>query len=776
MKKITFALNYRKPKLDYNPTDQIEICIRFSHLDKKNNAHKIKNISCGVKCMLKDWNNDWHKSPERLPVLKTDPDYSKKNKKLFNIRKRILINQFKKNDDLEKNIGSSKLDSKIPKGPMNQKWTNHKNSINLVNPANKRNIDIIVVGTGLAGGSASASLAELGYNVKAFCYQDSPRRAHSIAAQGGINAAKNYQNDGDSVYRLFYDTVKGGDYRSREGNVHRLAEVSGNIIDQCVAQGVPFAREYGGLLDNRSFGGVLVSRTFYAKGQTGQQLLLGAYSAMNRQIAKGKIQMYNRHEMLDLVVIDGKARGIIARNLETGEIQKHSAHAVVIASGGYGNVFYLSTNAMGSNVTASWKIHKKGAFFANPCFTQIHPTCIPRSGDHQSKLTLMSESLRNDGRIWVPKNIDDVEKIRSGKLKPTEIKEQDRDYYLERRYPAFGNLVPRDVASRAAKERIDAGFGVNKTGEAVYLDYSTAIKRYGKEKALLLGIKDPLENEVLKLGEEIVEKKYGNLFQMYEKIVDENPYKTPMMIYPAVHYTMGGVWVDYNLMTTIPGCYCIGEANFSDHGANRLGASALMQGLADGYFVLPYTIGDYLSNEIRTGPISIESIEFDESKSLVEKKLQNILEVQGKKPADYFHIKLGKIMWEYVGMSRNEKGLKIAIKEIKKLRDLFWQEIFVPGDMHSMNKELEKATRVLDFLELGELFAIDALDRNESCGGHYREESVEKDGPQKGEAKRDDVNYSYVSAWEYTGEPSKAVLHKEKLEFTEVELKQRSYK
>ena len=776
MKKITFALNYRKPKLEYSPTDQIEICIRFSHLDKKTNTHKIKNISCGVKCMLKDWNNDWHKSPERLPILKTDTDYSAKNKKLFDIRKRILIDQFKKNEDLEKNVGSSKLDSKIPKGPMNQKWTSYKNNINLVNPANKRNIDVIVVGTGLAGGSASASLAELGYNVKAFCYQDSPRRAHSIAAQGGINAAKNYQNDGDSVYRLFYDTVKGGDYRSREANVHRLAEVSGNIIDQCVAQGVPFAREYGGLLDNRSFGGVLVSRTFYAKGQTGQQLLHGAYSAMNRQIAKGKIQMYNRHEMLDLVVIDGKARGIISRNLETGEIQKHSAHAVVIASGGYGNVFYLSTNAMGSNVTASWKIHKKGAFFANPCFTQIHPTCIPRSGDHQSKLTLMSESLRNDGRIWVPKNIDDVEKIRSGKLKPTEIKEQDRDYYLERRYPAFGNLVPRDVASRAAKERIDAGFGVNKTGEAVYLDYSTAIKRYGKEKALLLGIKEPLENEVIKLGEEIVEAKYGNLFQMYEKIVDENPYKTPMMIYPAVHYTMGGVWVDYNLMTTIPGCYCIGEANFSDHGANRLGASALMQGLADGYFVLPYTIGDYLSNEIRTGQISIESIEFDESKSLVEKKLQKILEVQGTKPADYFHIKLGKIMWEYAGMSRNEKGLKIAIKEIKKLRDLFWKEIFVPGDMYSMNKELEKATRVLDFLELGELFAVDALDRKESCGGHYREESVEKDGPQKGEAKRDDVNYSYVSAWEYTGEPSKAVLHKEKLEFKEVALKQRSYK
>jgi succinate dehydrogenase / fumarate reductase flavoprotein subunit len=777
MRKITFALNYRKPKLDYKPTDQIEICIRFSHLDSKTNTQKIKNISCGVKCMLKDWNNDWHKSPERLPILKTDLDYTNKNKKLFEIRKRILVDQFKKSDDLQKIFfGSSKLDSKIPKGPMNQKWTSHKNSINLVNPANKRNIDVIVVGTGLAGGSASASLAELGYNVKAFCYQDSPRRAHSIAAQGGINASKNYQNDGDSVNRLFYDTVKGGDYRSREANVHRLAEVSGNIIDQCVAQGVPFAREYGGLLDNRSFGGVLVSRTFYAKGQTGQQLLLGAYSAMNRQIAKGKIKMYNRHEMLELVVVDGKARGIIARNLETGEIKKHSAHAVVIASGGYGNVFYLSTNAMGSNVTASWKIHKKGAFFANPCFTQIHPTCIPRSGDHQSKLTLMSESLRNDGRIWVPKSIKDVEKIRLGHLKPTEIKEQDRDYYLERRYPAFGNLVPRDVASRAAKERIDAGFGVNKTGEAVYLDYSTAIKRYGREKALLLGINDPSENQIIKLGEEIVEAKYGNLFQMYEKIVDENPYKKPMMIYPAVHYTMGGVWVDYNLMTTIPGCYCIGEANFSDHGANRLGASALMQGLADGYFVLPYTIGDYLSNEIRTGSISTESIEFDESKRLVEQKIQKILEVKGKKSADFFHIKLGKIMWEYVGMSRNEKGLKIAIKEIKKLRDLFWQEIFVPGDMYSMNKELEKSMRVLDFLELGELFAIDALDRNESCGGHYREESVEKDGPQKGEAKRDDINYSYVSAWEYTGEPSKPVLHKEKLEFKEVELKQRSYK
>ena len=668
------------------------------------------------------------------------------------------------------------LDSKTPEGPIANRWTKHKNEINVVNPANKRLIDIIVVGTGLAGGSASASLAELGYNVKSFCYQDSPRRAHSIAAQGGINAAKNYQNDGDSVHRLFYDTVKGGDYRSREANVYRLAEVSGNIIDQCVAQGVPFAREYGGLLDNRSFGGVLVSRTFYAKGQTGQQLLLGAYSAMNRQIAKGKIQMYNRHEMLELVLVEGKARGIIARNLETGEIKKYSAHAVVIASGGYGNVFYLSTNAMGSNVTASWKIHKKGAYFANPCFTQIHPTCIPRSGDHQSKLTLMSESLRNDGRIWVPKKIEDVKKIRNGDLKPIDIKEEERDYYLERRYPAFGNLVPRDVASRAAKERIDAGFGVNKTGEAVYLDYSSAIKRYGKEKALLIGIKKPSEKEIISLGEEIVEAKYGNLFQMYEKIVDENPYKTPMMIYPAVHYTMGGVWVDYNLMTSIPGCYCIGEANFSDHGANRLGASALMQGLADGYFVLPYTIGDYLADEIRTGPISTDTKEFDEAKKSVEEKIKKLVNIKGSKPADYFHIKLGKIMWEFVGMSRNEKGLKTAIKEIKKLRSLFWEELFIPEDIYSMNKELEKAGRVLDFLELGELFALDALNRNESCGGHYREESVEKDGPQKGEAKRDDENYSYVSAWEYMDDPSKSVLHKEHLKFDNIELKQRSYK
>jgi len=777
MRKITFAINYRKPKAEYDKNEYVEICIRYSEPEHESGKLKIRNISCGIKCKLKDWNKDWHKSPERLPILKSDPEFSKKNKKLFELRKKILVDDFDNNNNIRTiKTTSNKLNPNIPDGPIESKWTTHKNNINLVNPANKRNIDVIVVGTGLAGGSASASLAELGYNVKAFCYQDSPRRAHSIAAQGGINAAKNYQNDGDSVYRLFYDTVKGGDYRSREANVYRLAEVSGNIIDQCVAQGVPFAREYGGLLDNRSFGGVLVSRTFYAKGQTGQQLLLGAYSAMNRQIAKGKIKMYNRHEMLDLVVVDGKARGIIARNLETGEIQKFSAHAVVIASGGYGNVFYLSTNAMGSNVTASWKIHKKGAFFANPCFTQIHPTCIPRSGDHQSKLTLMSESLRNDGRIWVPKNLEDVKKIREGKLKPTEIKEEDRDYYLERRYPAFGNLVPRDVASRAAKERIDEGFGVNKTGEAVYLDYSSAIKRYGEEKALLLGINNPTEEKIIGLGEKIVEAKYGNLFQMYEKIVDENPYKTPMMIYPAVHYTMGGVWVDYNLMTTIPGCYCIGEANFSDHGANRLGASALMQGLADGYFVLPYTIGDYLSNEIRTGPISTESPEFEEAYNSVQKKLQDLINVKGKKPVDFFHIKLGKIMWEYVGMSRNEKGLKTAISEIQKLRKSFWKDVFIPGDMHSMNKELEKATRVLDFLELGELFAIDALERNESCGGHYREESVEKNGPQKGEAKRDDVNYSYVSAWEHKGEPSDAVLHKEQLKFNDVELKQRSYK
>ena len=670
----------------------------------------------------------------------------------------------------------SVLDSKIPDGPLKDKWTNHKNHINLVNPANKRNIDVIVVGTGLAGGSAAASLAEMGYNVKSFCYQDSPRRAHSIAAQGGINAAKNYQNDGDSVYRLFYDTVKGGDYRSREANVHRLSEVSGNIIDQCVAQGVPFGRDYGGLLDNRSFGGVLVSRTFYAKGQTGQQLLLGAYSALNRQIAKGKVTMYNRHEMVDLVKVDGKARGIIARNLETGELERHSAHAVVIASGGYGNVFFLSTNAMGSNATAAWKIHKKGAHFANPCYTQIHPTCIPRSGDHQSKLTLMSESLRNDGRIWVPKNMEDVLAIRKGKLMPIDLSEEQRDYYLERMYPAFGNLVPRDVASRAAKERCDAGYGVNKTGEAVYLDFASAIQRYGKQEAAIARIKSPSAEEILKLGEAVIESKYGNLFQMYEKIVAENPYNTPMMIYPAVHYTMGGVWVDYNLMTSVEGCYCIGEANFSDHGSNRLGASALMQGLADGYFVLPYTIGDYLSKEISTGAIANDSVEFIQAEREVSERIEKLMNIKGTKSVDYFHKLLGKVMWEYVGMARNEEGLKKAMTEIKKIRTDFWNDVRIPGDKNSFNPELGKAGRVADFLELGELFAKDALHRNESCGGHFREESVELDGEQKGEAKRNDEDYAYVAAWEYKGEPADAILHKEELEFKDIELKQRSYK
>jgi len=670
----------------------------------------------------------------------------------------------------------STLDSKIPEGPLKDKWTTYKDKIDLVNPANKRLIDVIVVGTGLAGGSAAATLAELGYNVKAFCYQDSPRRAHSIAAQGGINAAKNYQGDGDSNYRLFYDTVKGGDYRSREANVYRLAEVSANIIDQCVAQGVPLARDYGGLLDNRSFGGVLVSRTFYAKGQTGQQLLLGAYSAMNRQIARGKIEMHNRHEMLDVVIVDGKARGIIARNLVTGEIERHSAHAVVIASGGYGNVYFLSTNAMGSNTTAAWKIHKKGAYFANPCYTQIHPTCIPRSGDYQSKLTLMSESLRNDGRIWVPKSLDDVKAIREGKKKPTDLSEEERDYYLERRYPAFGNLVPRDVASRAAKERCDAGYGVNKTGEAVYLDFKSAIQRYGKEQAKLLHLTDASAEKITELGAGIVKAKYGNLFQMYEKIVDDNPYETPMMIYPATHYTMGGVWVDYNLMTTIPGCYAIGEANFSDHGANRLGASALMQGLADGYFVLPYTIGNYLSNDIRTGKISTDSPEFEQAEKEVKDRIEFFTNNKGTKSVDHFHKRLGKIMWEKVGMSRNSKGLTEAISEIKALRDEFWKEVSVPGSNEEFNQELEKAGRVADFLELGELFAKDALERNESCGGHFREESVELDGEQKGEAKRDDKNYAYVAAWEYKGEPADAVLHKEELKFENIELKQRSYK
>ena len=668
------------------------------------------------------------------------------------------------------------LDSKVPKGSIKDKWTDYKNHIDLVNPANKRHIDVIVVGTGLAGGSAAATLAELGYNVKAFAYQDSPRRAHSIAAQGGINAAKNYQGDGDSTYRLFYDTVKGGDYRSREANVYRLAEVSANIIDQCVAQGVPFARDYGGLLDNRSFGGVLVSRTFYAKGQTGQQLLLGAYSAMNRQIARGKIEMFNRHEMLDVVKVDGKARGIIARNLITGEIERHSAHAVVIASGGYGNVYFLSTNAMGSNATAAWKIHKKGAYFANPCYTQIHPTCIPRSGDYQSKLTLMSESLRNDGRIWVPKNMDDVMAIREGRKKPTDLSEDERDYYLERRYPAFGNLVPRDVASRAAKERCDAGYGVNATGEAVYLDFKSAISRYGKEQAKIQNIENASDGKIYELGQAIVEAKYGNLFQMYEKIVDENPYKTPMMIYPATHYTMGGVWVDYNLMTTVDGLYCIGEANFSDHGANRLGASALMQGLADGYFVLPYTIGDYLSDDIRTGPISTDTKEFEAAEKEVTDRINFFMNNNGTKSVDHFHKRLGKVMWDKVGMARNAKGLTEAMAEIKAIREEFWKDVKVPGSANEMNPELEKAGRVADFLELGELFAKDALIREESCGGHFREESVELDGEQKGEAKRNDNDFAFVSAWEYRGEPADAVLHKEELEFKDIELKQRSYK
>jgi len=666
------------------------------------------------------------------------------------------------------------LDSKIPEGPIKDKWTNHKNNINLVNPANKRNIDVIVIGTGLAGGSASATLAELGYNVKAFCYQDSPRRAHSIAAQGGINAAKNYQGDGDSTYRLFYDTVKGGDYRSREANVYRLAEVSTNIIDQCVAQGVPFARDYGGLLDNRSFGGVLVSRTFYAKGQTGQQLLLGAYSAMNRQIAKGKIQMYNRHEMLDVVLVDGKARGIIARNLVTGEVERHSAHAVVLASGGYGNVFFLSTNAMGSNVTASWKAHKKGAYFANPCFTQIHPTCVPVHGSQQSKLTLMSESLRNDGRIWVPAKKEDAEAVRKGTLKPTDIKEEDRDYYLERRYPSFGNLVPRDVASRAAKERCDAGFGVvdNDTKEGVFLDFASAIVRYGKEEANVKGIENPSEEKIKEMGKKVIASKYGNLFDMYKNISDENPYETPMKIYPAVHYTMGGIWVDYNLMTTVPGLYATGEANFSDHGANRLGASALMQGLADGYFVLPYTIGDYLADDIRTGPIPTDTKEFEEAEQKVKDEINSLININGNKPVDYFHKKLGLIMWNKVGMSRNEKGLNEAIKEIAELRDEFYKDVKIPGSGDGMNSELEKAGRVADFLELGELFARDALEREESCGGHFREEYQTDEG----EALRKDPEYTYVSAWEYTGKPSEAVLHKEELNYENIELKTRSYK
>ena len=674
------------------------------------------------------------------------------------------------------------LQAKIPQGDLAQKWTTYKDKIRLVSPANKRNLDIIVVGTGLAGGAAAASLAEMGYNVKAFAFQDSPRRAHSIAAQGGINASKNYQNDGDSDWRLFYDTIKGGDYRGREANTYRLAEVSGAIIDQAVMQGVPFARDYGGLLDNRSFGGVLVSRTFYAKGQTGQQLLLGAYSALNRQIARGKVTMYNRHEMIDLVVVNGHARGIITRNLITGEIERHSAHAVVLGTGGYSNVYFLSTNAMGSNATAAWRAHRKGAYFANPAFVQIHPTCIPRSSDHQSKLTLMSESLRNDGRIWVPKKLEDAKAIREGKLKPTQIPEEDRDYYLERRYPAFGNLVPRDVASRAAKERCDAGYGVNKTGEAVYLDFATAIERYGKEQAHLQGIHNPGKDKIIELGRKVIEQKYGNLFQMYEKIVDENPYETPMMIYPANHYSMGGLWVDYDLQSNLPGLFVIGEANFSDHGANRLGASALMQGLADGYFVLPYTIGDYLADYIKVGKIPTDTPEFDEAENKVKEEINFFINNNGKHSVDYFHKRLGKIMWDKAGMSRNAQGLEEAIKEIQELRSEFWKDVKVPGKADEFNQELEKAGYVADFLELGELLALDALNRNESCGGHFREEYQTEEG----EALRDDEHYAYVAAWEYpakaydryekTVKPSESILHKEPLKFEFVTPTTRSYK
>ncbi len=669
----------------------------------------------------------------------------------------------------------STLDAKIPEGPLSEKWTNHKNHMKLVAPNNRPKIDVIVVGTGLAGASAAASLGEMGYNVKAFCFQDSPRRAHSIAAQGGINAAKNYQNDGDSVYRLFYDTIKGGDYRAREANVHRLAEVSGNIIDQCVAQGVPFAREYGGLLDNRSFGGTQVQRTFYAAGQTGQQLLLGAYSALSRQIGLGRVKMYHRHEMLDLVVVDGKARGIIARNLITGEIERHSAHAVVIASGGYGNVYFLSTNAMGSNVSAAWKVHKRGAYFANPCFVQIHPTCIPVHGTNQSKLTLMSESLRNSGRIWVPAKKEDAEAIREGRLKPTQIAEEDRDYFLERRYPAFGNLVPRDVASRAAKERCDAGFGIeaNDTNEGVYLDFSSEIRSKGKQEAFAKGDHNPSEETILAFGKKWIEEKYGNLFQMYEKITDENPYETPMKIYPAVHYTMGGVWVDYNLQSTIPGCFVTGEANFSDHGANRLGASALMQGLADGYFVLPYTLSNYLADDIRTGSISTDAPEFEEAERAVTERIQLFLTNKGTKSVDYFHKKLGLIMWNKVGMGRSEAGLKEAVDEINALRVAFYADVFVPGDANEMNTELEKALRVADFIELGQLMAVDALNRNESCGGHFREEYQDAEG----ETLRDDDNFKMVAAWEYQGGDAKqATLHKEELKYEFIKIAARNYK
>ena len=645
----------------------------------------------------------------------------------------------------------SKIDSKIPAGPLADKWTNYKDHQKLVNPANKRRLDIIVVGTGLAGASAAASLAEMGFNVLNFCIQDSPRRAHSIAAQGGINAAKNYQNDGDSVYRLFYDTIKGGDYRAREANVYRLAEVANSIIDQCVAQGVPFAREYGGLLDNRSFGGAQVSRTFYARGQTGQQLLLGAYSALSRQVGKGSVKLYTRHEMLDVVIIDGRARGIIARNLVTGKIERFAAHAVVIGTGGYGNAFFLSTNAMASNGSAAWQCYKKGAYFANPCMAQIHPTCIPVHGEFQSKLTLMSESLRNDGRIWVPKNIEDAKKLQAGTLRPTQIKEEDRDYYLERRYPAFGNLVPRDVASRAAKERCDAGYGVNNTGLAVFLDFSSAIQRLGKD---------------------VVEARYGNLFQMYEKITNDNPYETPMMIYPAIHYTMGGIWVDYELMTSVPGLFAIGEANFSDHGANRLGASALMQGLADGYFVLPYTIQNYLADQIQVPRFSTDRPEFDEAEKGIQDRIARLMSIKGSQSVDSLHKKLGHIMWDFVGMGREREGLEKAIVALKALKKEFWSDVRIPGKADDLNVELEKALRLADFIEIGELMARDAHDREESCGGHFR---LEHQTPE-GEALRHDDLFAYVSCWEYQGEDQDPVLLKEPLDYEFVVRQQRNYK
>ena len=671
----------------------------------------------------------------------------------------------------------STIDSKIPEGPLAEKWTNYKAHQKLVNPANKRRLDIIVVGTGLAGGSAAATLGELGFNVLNFCIQDSPRRAHSIAAQGGINAAKNYQNDGDSVYRLFYDTIKGGDYRAREANVYRLAEVSNNIIDQCVAQGVPFAREYGGQLANRSFGGAQVSRTFYAKGQTGQQLLLGAYASLNRQVKKGTVKQYTRYEMLDLVVIDGRARGIIARNLVTGEIERFAAHAVVIATGGYGNVYFLSTNAMASNGSVAVQCYHKGAYFANPAYAQIHPTCIPAHGEFQSKLTLMSESLRNDGRIWVPKKKEDAEAIRAGKLKPTDIKEEDRDYYLERRYPAFGNLVPRDVASRAAKERCDAGYGEGATGYAVYLDFKESIERLGKQaiQGLDHHVIESLGGEEAAIqikGKEAVAGRYGNLFQMYEKIVDDNPYETPMMIYPASHYTMGGIWVDYELMTSIPGLFAIGEANFSDHGANRLGASALMQGLADGYFVLPYTIQNYLSDQIQVPRFSTDLPEFEEAEKAVKARIERLMNIKGKRSVDSIHKELGHIMVEYVGMGRNKAGLETALKKIEEVKKEFYSNVRIPGEANTLNVELEKALRVEDFLEIAKLMALDALNREESCGGHFREEYQTEDG----EAKRDDEHFMYVSCWKYQGEDKQPELLKEELKYEAIKVQQRNYK